>query len=172
MQGPSRQAAHCTQQGQPHTTAHMWCCRRLPPLSLLLPLLTVAAAVSAEMPAHGNLADARAQPARHCLPLGKFCRKGVWGQWLRGRRRWRSSGGRRGASVSSVSATRREQRRQEAAGTKCTPRKKIAQGSARGQCPVLYCGADGGRRTQQEGAAGGREERQQEARKKRRCGNL
>ena len=62
--------------------------------------------------------------------------------------------------------------RQGAAGTKCTPRKKIAQGSARGQCPVLYCGADGGRRTQQEGAAGGREERQQEARKKRRCGNL
>ena len=34
--------------------------------------------------------------------------------------------------------------RKGAAETKCTPRKKIAQGSARGQCPVLFYGADGG----------------------------
>ena len=53
--------------------------------------------------------------------------------------------------------------RKEAAETKCTLRKKIAQGSARGQCPVVFYEADGGRRAQQEGAAGGREERQQEA---------
>ena len=52
--------------------------------------------------------------------------------------------------------------RKEAAQTKCTLRKN-AQGSARGQCPVLFYEADGGRRAQQEGAAGGREERQQGA---------
>ena len=48
--------------------------------------------------------------------------------------------------------------RKEAAQTKCTLRKN-AQGSARGQCPVLSYEADGGRRAQQEGAAGGREEK-------------
>ena len=57
--------------------------------------------------------------------------------------------------------------RKEAAETKGTPRIKNAQGSARGQCPVLFYGADGGRRWRQEGAAGGRSRRagggQQEA---------
>ena len=46
-----------------------------------------------------------------------------------------------------------------AAGSQCIPRKKIAQGSARGQCPVVLYEADGGRRAQQEGTAGGREEK-------------
>ena len=49
--------------------------------------------------------------------------------------------------------------RKEAAETKGTPRIKNAQGSARGQCPVSFYEADGGRRAQQEGAAGGREEK-------------
>ena len=49
--------------------------------------------------------------------------------------------------------------RKEAAETKGTPRIKNAQGSARGQCPVLFYGADGGRRWRQEGAAGGRSRR-------------
>ena len=49
--------------------------------------------------------------------------------------------------------------RKEAAETKGTPRIKNAQGSARGQCPVLFYGADGGRRWRREGAAGGRSRR-------------
>ena len=45
--------------------------------------------------------------------------------------------------------------RKGAAETKCTPRKKIAQGSARGQCPVVLYEADGGRKARQESAGGG-----------------
>ena len=56
----------------------------------------------------------------------------------------------------------RGQGRQGAAGTKCTLRKKIAQGSARGQCPVVFYEADGGRRAQQEG---GRKDNRKHARK-------
>ena len=46
--------------------------------------------------------------------------------------------------------------------TKFTPRKKFAQGSARGQCPVVLYEADRGRRVQQEGAAGGGEEEEKQ----------
>ena len=50
----------------------------------------------------------------------------------------------------------RGQGRQGAAGTKCTLRKKIAQGSARGQCPVVLCEREGGAEGSTEG--GGRRE--------------
>ena len=45
------------------------------------------------------------------------------------------------------------QGRKGAAGTKCTPRKKIAQGSARGQCPVVLYERKGGREQQDGGRA-------------------
>ena len=51
------------------------------------------------------------------------------------------------------------QGQQGAAGTKYTLCKKFAQGFAQGQCPVLFYGADGGRRWRQEGAACGRSRR-------------
>ena len=47
----------------------------------------------------------------------------------------------------------RGQGRQGAAGTKCTLRKKIAQGSARGQCPVVLYERKGGREQQDGGRA-------------------
>ena len=43
--------------------------------------------------------------------------------------------------------------RQGAAGTKYTPRKKIPQGSARGQCPVVLYERKGGREQQDGGRA-------------------
>ena len=43
--------------------------------------------------------------------------------------------------------------RKEAAQTKCTLRKKIAQGSARGQCPVVLYERKGGREQQDGGRA-------------------
>ena len=45
------------------------------------------------------------------------------------------------------------QGRQGAAGTKYTPRKKIPQGSARGQCPVVLYERKGGREQQDGGRA-------------------
>ena len=55
--------------------------------------------------------------------------------------------------------------RKEAAETKGTPRIKNAQGSARGQCPVSFYEADGGRRRSRRAQQEGGRKRQQARRK-------
>ena len=55
------------------------------------------------------------------------------------------------------------QGRKEATGTKRSPRKKIGQGSARRQCPVVLCEREGGAEGSTEGG-GRREDTAQEGR--------
>ena len=59
-----------------------------------------------------------------------------------------------------------EQGRQGAAGTKCTPRKKIAQGSAQGSAQVVLYEEGGGKRSR---TAGGK--RREEGGARPRCGS-